>query len=117
MSYLEPLIGRQCTRLTFDAFDPPLVLWFLYEGPAARIEISGRLKLEVDGAAFDVDPEGALDSSGVLLRLIGQRVTAAEVQEGESLYLELSGGARLTVPGDSNPEPWFFHVEDDLGVE
>jgi len=112
-SYLEPLIGRECTRITFDAYDPPLVLWFLDEGPVARVEISGPLTLHVAGVAHDLDPTAELGGSGALLLLVGRRVKLAQVRDDEDLYLEFVSRASLEVRGGSSTEPWWFHVEDE----
>ena len=112
-SYLDPLVGRLCTRVTVDVYAPPLVLWFLYEGPTARVEISGPFDVSINGNLSLLDPAADPGQLAPDLQLVGREVTAATVTEGGDLRLDFSEGATVDVRGDPTSEPWWFDVEED----
>jgi hypothetical protein len=55
---VRQLVGRECSRITIDRYDPPLVLWFLHDGPMARVEISAPLRFRTGMLEARLDPWG-----------------------------------------------------------
>jgi hypothetical protein len=104
-----------CSRVTIDRSDPPLVLIFLNDGPAARVEVNAPFRLLIGAEAWLLDPWEDRRSLAPVLSLIGRTVTEAAAVKSGGLRLEFSGGAALEVePSEAMTEPWSFDIEDQM---
>jgi hypothetical protein len=110
---LSSLISRQCTRITVDVFEPPVVLWFIYDGPTARLEIMAPFTIQANGETWDLDPSTAQSRLGPLLALLGQRITDADELPGSRLSLKFGEGVSLVVRGNTD-EPWWLDLQPDV---
>lgn len=112
-NWVEPLTGRVCSRVSIDRFDPLVVVWFLYEGPAARVEINVPFRLRLGSDEWELDPLSQRVALGPILTLIERTVTSAEAREDGSLHLEFSDEAAIDVPQPEGViEPWWYDEED-----
>ena len=116
-TYLDPLVGRECSRITIDAWSPIVVLWFLYGGPTGRVEIDAPFFLRAGERTETLAPEGEREALAPVMRLIGQSVVAAALGEEDALHLEFSGDLVLDVPGGSDETWWFDMVRDETALE
>lgn len=113
-NWVEPLVGRVCSRITTDLYAPPIVLWFMYDGPTARIEINARFRLQVGQEEWHLNPSTDPAELGPLLSLIERRVTEAVAGEDGSLHMKFSDTAAVYVPAsESAIEPWDYDVENE----
>src|SRR5688572_24523742 len=74
-NWVEPLGGRVCSRVTIDRYEPPIVLWFLYDGPAARVEINVPFRFRLGREEWRLDPWTNRPALAPILSLIERRVT------------------------------------------
>jgi hypothetical protein len=119
-NWVEPLGGRVCSRVTIDRYEPPVVIWFLYDGPAARVEINVPFRLQLGPEAWDLDPWTKRLALAPVLSLIERRVTSAVAGRDGGLRVEFSGDAAVDVPRTEGVvEPWWYDVapEDDPGSD
>lgn len=112
-NWVEPLTGRVCSRVSIDRYDPLVVIWFIYDGPAARVEINAPFRIQVGPDEWQLDPSTQRVALGPILALIDRTVTSAVASEDGSLRLEFSGEAAIDVTqADGVIEPWWYDVED-----
>ncbi len=112
-NWVEPLVGRTCSRITIDRFSPQIVLTFLDDGPPARIEIDVPFRFEDASGSRLLDPGGDRTALAPVLALIGRSVTLAVASEDESLHLEFGDSVTLDIEQpDESIEAWWFDVED-----
>jgi hypothetical protein len=113
-NWVAPLVGRTCNRIVIDKYSPPLVIWFLYDGPAAYIQINSPLRFQNGTDTLRLDPENKRTALGPLLSLIDRTVTHALAGEDGSLLLEFDGGAVIEVDcPEPDSEPWYFHMDEE----
>jgi len=112
-NWVEPLVGRTCTRVAVDNYSPPVVLWFHYDGPTARIELYAPFSLSIGPTRYELDPYADRAQLGPVLALIGRTVRAAMADRDDGLTVDFDGDARLEVERSGHSEPWWFDVDED----
>jgi hypothetical protein len=113
-NWVQPLVGRTCSRITIDRYSPLLVLTFMYDGPEARVEIDAPFRFADASGSRLLDPGGDRPASAPVLSLIERTVTLAVANEDGSLHLEFGGGVSIDVAQlDDIIEAWWFHMDDD----
>ncbi len=116
-NWVAPLVGRTCNRIVIDKYSPPLVIWFLYDGPEAFVQIDSPFLLQNGTDTIRLDPENERTTLGPVLSLIERTVTHAVAAQDGSLRLEFNGGAIIKVDcPDPESEPWWFHLDDETEV-
>lgn len=114
-NWVQPLVGRTCSRITIDRYSPLLVLTFLYDGPEARVEIDAPFRFADASGSRLLDPGSDRPALAAVLSLIERTVTLAVAAEDGSLHLEFGGGVSIDVARpDDISEPWWFHVYDGV---
>jgi hypothetical protein len=112
-NWVAPLVGRVCSRIVIDIYSPPLVIWFLYDGPAAYVQVESPFQLRLGTDTLLLDPATDRNALAPLLSLIGRTVTLAVAREDGGLRLEFDGDAVIEVEcPDPEIEPWWFHLDD-----
>lgn len=111
---VEPLVARTCSRVTIDMYAPPLVLWFLADGPAARVEINVPFRLRIGPDEWSLDPLGELGAVAPVLSLMGRTVIVALARDDGGLYLEFTDDAAIDVEQpEGDIEPWWFDIDGE----
>ena len=112
-NWVAPLVGRTCSRIVIDKHSPPIVIWFLDDGPEAYVQIHAPFRLQNGRDTVRLDPEDERTTLGPALSLIGRTVTHAVAGKDGSLRLEFDGGAVIEVDcPDPKSEPWWFYLDD-----
>jgi Family of unknown function (DUF6188) len=98
------LAGRAVEQVEFSG---PIRLVFERRPsePETYVEFLQAQLAEGDGAAIEFDGFEARDRAGVVLRLLWQRVAAAEAEDGV-LRISFEKGDVLTAPPDNEFESW-----------
>lgn len=95
--------------MSIDIYAPPLVFWFLYDGPSTRLEVSGPVEVRSPTETVRFDPGAEASGFSVLAGLLGQVVTQAIPSEDGSLALAFENGWLVFVEA-SPGEPWWLEV-------
>ena len=109
------LVGRECSRITIDAYAPHLVLHFLSDAAPQRIEIGAPFVLEHDGAGQRFEIEGAPSLLGAAAAVVGRKLLAAGIDDSGALSLKFDGQMAIRV-NNVGVEPWWI-ADEVVGVE